>query len=266
MQTIWGAQAPDFSFLVAAEEIRNRETGPDSSMLESDSPALIAYALLQEEVTFAGVNSGPLLATHFPQQGNLSLEVSSQARSGMVRRKKHRATANGGTHGSHVPYRGRKRKTRPFFLVGLVLLVICICGSGVAIAGSQIYTTKYQDKEAMAQVGIKHLQTAVSLMQAWSKNPLDASSITRAQNEFASASAVFTQLDTDVQAYARYGSLIPGLGTRLNAALHIVPIATEISQAGVAGCEALTVIVSRLHEPFDSWPWNNAYRSLTGRQ
>ncbi len=87
-------------------------------------------------------------------------------------------------------------------------------------------------------------------MQAWSKNPLDASSITRAQHEFAAASAVFTQLDTDLQSYARYGTLIPGLSTRLNAALHIVPIATEISQAGVAGCEALNVIVSRMHEPF----------------
>ena len=245
-----GEHTPDFSSLIAAAESTKPETGPDSSMLESDSPALIAYALLQEELTFAGVNSGPLLATHFPQQGNLSSEVSSQARSGVVRHKKHRAAANGGTHGSHGSHRRRKRKTRPFFLVGLVLLVICICGSGVAIAGSQIYSTKYQDKEAMAQVGIRHLQTAVSLMQAWSKNPLNASTIARAQSEFATASALFTQLDSDVQAYARYGNLIPGLSTRLNAALHIVPIATEISQAGVAGCEALTVIVSRMHEPF----------------
>ena len=248
-----GEHTPDFSSLIAAAESTKPETGPDSSMLESDSPALIAYALLQEELTFAGVNSGPLLATHFPQQGNLSGEVSSQARSGVVRRKKHRAAANGDTHGSHSTHgshRRRKRKTRPFFLVGLVLLVICICGSGVAITGSQIYSTKYQDKEAMAQVGIRHLQTAVSLMQAWSKNPLNASTIARAQHEFATASAVFTQLDSDVQAYARYGNLIPGLSTRLNAALHIVPIATEISQAGVAGCEALTVIVSRMHEPF----------------
>ena len=247
-----GAETPDFSSLIAAAERTKPETGPDSSMLELDFPALIAYALLQEELTFAGVNSGPLLATHFPQQANLSGEVSSQARSGVVRRKKHRAVANGDTHGSHGTHRRRKRKTRPFFLVGLVLLIICICGSGVAIVGSQIYNTKYQNKEAMAQVGIKHLQTGISLMQAWSKNPLNASSITHAQSEFASASALFAQLDTDVQAYTRYGSLIPGLGTRLNAALHILPIATEISQAGVAGCEALTVIVSRLHQPFDT--------------
>src|SRR5205823_2455443 len=33
-------------------------------------------------------------------------------------------------------------------------------------------------------------------------------------------------------------------------ALKMVPIATEFSQAGVAGCEALDVIVSRMHEPF----------------
>ncbi len=242
-----GALTPDFSFTVAAEELTKLETGPDSSMLESDSPALIAYALIQEEVTFAVGNSGPLRPSPFPKQENLSVEGSSQGRSGVVRRKKHRVPVNDGSHGK---YRRRKRKTKPFFLVGLVLLIICICGSGVAIAGYQIYNAKYQDKEAMAQVGIQHLQKAVSLMQAWSKKPLDASSITRAQHEFATASAVFTQLDTDLQSYASYGNLIPGLNTRLNGALHIVPIATEISQAGVAGCEALYVIVSRMHEPF----------------
>ena len=188
MQTIWEHRHRTSRFLLRPRNCTKRETGPDSSMLESDSPALIAYALLQEEVTFAGVNSGPLLATHFSKQGNLSAEVSSQARPGVVRRKKHRALPMVERNGT---YRRRKRKTRPFFLVGLVLLIICICGSGVAIAGSQIYNTKYQNKEAMAQVGIKHLQTAVSLMQAWSKNPLDASSITRAQHEFAAASCCF---------------------------------------------------------------------------
>jgi serine/threonine protein kinase len=242
-----GAQTPDFSYIVAAEELTKPESGPDSSMLESDSPALIAYALLQEEVTFAGVHSGPLLPSHSPKQENHSEEVPSQGRSSVVRRKKQRVPANAGTHGRH---RGRKRKTRPLFLVGLVLLVLCICGSGVAIAGYQIYNTKYQNKEAMAQVGIEHLQTAVSLMQAWSKQPLNASSTIHAQHEFAAASAVFTQLNTDVQSYTRYGSLIPGLSTRLNTALHIVPIAMEVSHAGVAGCEALNVIVSRLHQPF----------------
>jgi serine/threonine protein kinase len=242
------AQAPDFSFMVAAEELTKAETGPDSSMLESDSPALIAYALMQEEVTFAGVNSGPLRTSPFPKQDSLPDEVSSQERPGVVHRKKHRVHANSESHGT---YRRRKRKRKPIFLAGLVLLVICICGSSVAIAGSQIYNTKYQNKVAMAQEGIKYLQSAITLMQAWSKNPLETSSITRAQHEFSEASAVFTQLDSDLQSYARFGALIPGMGTRLNSALHLVPIATEVSQAGVAGCEALNVIVSRFHEPFD---------------
>ncbi len=111
-----GAQTPDFSFLVAAEEHTKRETGPDSSMLESDSPALIAYALLQEEVTFAGVNSGPLLASHFPEQENLSVEVSSQARPGVVRRKKHRCACPMVERMAHIGDESAKRG-RFFWLV-----------------------------------------------------------------------------------------------------------------------------------------------------
>jgi len=172
-----------------------------------------------------------------------------QERAGVVHRKKRRVPANGETHDS---YRRRKRRKRPLLLASLVLLIICICGSGVAIAGDQIYNTKYQDKVAMAQVGIKHLQTAVALLKAWSKNPLNAAAITHAQNEFAASYVVFTQLDADLQTYANYGNVIPGLGTRLSAALHIVPIAAEISQAGVAGCQALELIVARMHEPFDT--------------
>ncbi|HXZ04225.1 MAG TPA: serine/threonine-protein kinase, partial [Ktedonobacteraceae bacterium] len=242
-------QAPDFSLIGAVEELTKSETGPDSSMLESDSPALIAYALMQEEMTFAGINSGPLPASRFPQQANRHVDLSLQERAGVVHRKKRRVPANGETHGT---YRRRKRRKRPLFLASLVLLIICICGSGVAIAGDQIYNTKYQDKVAMAQVGIKHLQTAVAVLKAWSKNPLNAADITLAQNEFAASYVVFTQLDADLQTYANYGNVIPGLGTRLSAALHIVPIAAEISQAGVAGCQALELIVARMHEPFDT--------------
>jgi serine/threonine protein kinase len=242
-----GSQTPDFSFVVPVEEHTRPDKGPDSSMLESDSPALIAYALMQEEVTFAGVSSGPLLSSAIAEQENLRVMVSSQERSGVVRRKKRRMPASGGTHGK---YRRRKRTSKAFSLVSLVLLLLCVCGSGVAIAGNQIYNAKYQDKVAMAQLGTKHLQTALSLLQALSKNPLDAPSVTHAQHEFAAASAVFTQLGTDLHSYAGVGTWIPGYSTRLKAALDVIPIALEISQAGVAGCGALNVIISRMSEPF----------------
>jgi Protein kinase domain/Protein of unknown function (DUF4012) len=243
-----GAQIPDGALLVAAEERMRAETGPDSAMLEADSPALIAYALLQEEVTFVGVHSGPLRASRFPEhEEHSSEERTSEGRTGVVGRQRRRVPADGGAHGF---YGGRRRTTRPLLLAGLLLLVLCMCGSGVALAGYQMYSAKYQNQVAAAQGGMQHLQRAVSLMRAWSNTPLDAATLTRARGEFAAAAAVFTQLDTEVEAYARYATAIPGLGPRLNAALHVVPIATAVSQAGVAGCEALAVMVSRVREPF----------------
>jgi len=245
-------QTLDFSALLQAGEQVQLDPGIDSETLESEVPALIAYALMQEEMTFTDVNSGPLLSPTIVGKEKPPVMEASDDRPFVVRRKKRRVSSRHvpSSNGTHGNYRRRKRKTRPFFLLGLVFLLVCVMGSGVAIAGSQIYNAKYQNKVAMAQMGIKHLQTAVSLVQAWSKNPLDAPLVTQAQQEFAAASAVFTQLDTDLQSYTGIGALIPGYSTRLNAALHVIPVAMEISRAGIAGCAALIVIVSRLHEPF----------------
>ena len=240
-------QTPDFSAMLQAGEQTKSDPGPDSATLESEVPALIAYALMQEEMTFAGVPSGPLLAPTTAGKAKPPVMESSEDRPFVVRRKKRRVPSSSGTHGTD---RRRKHKKRAFFRLGLVFLLVCVIGSGVAIAGYQIYNAKYQSETALAQVGIKHLQTAVSFVQAWPKNPLDTASVTRARQEFAAASTVFTQLDTDLQSYAGIGTLIPGSSTRLNAALHVIPVAMEISRAGIAGCAALNLIISRFHEPF----------------
>ncbi len=131
------------------------------------------------------------------------------------------------------------------FVLASIFLLVCIVWSGVAVAGYQKYNTTYQSEAALAKVGLKHLQTAATLIQAWSKKPLDVPSITTARREFVTASANFTQITTDLHPYTGVGTAIPGLNSRLSAALRIAAAATEISQAGVIGCDALTLITSR---------------------
>src|SRR6266700_5347517 len=143
----------------------------------------------------------------------------------------------------------RKRIARKFFLTVPVLLLVCILGSGVGIAGYQTFSATYRHEMSLAQSGLSHLQTAVSLLESWSKNTFDASPVLRAQHEFATAYTDLAQLDGDLQAYAGVAPLIPGLGSRFSAALHVVPLAMELSQAGIAGCDALKLIVTRFHEP-----------------
>lgn len=144
------------------------------------------------------------------------------------------------------------RKPRKLFLFLLIFLLVCVAGSGVGIAGYKTYNAQYHNDLAQAQAGIKHLQTALSLMQGLSKNPLDAPTVTQAQQEFAGASAVFTRLNTDLQSLPGIGTLIPVYGTRLSAALHLVPLAVEVSQAGMVGCAALNLIIDRFHNPLSA--------------
>jgi serine/threonine protein kinase len=240
-----------FPLVVPVEEHTRPVTGPDSSNLETDTPALIAYALMQQEVTFAGVSSGSLLSPTLPEQGKTPELVPSRAMPVVVRRKKRRVFASDTTHGTHSSRR-RRRRARSLFLVALLFLLSSLIGSSLVFAGYQIYHAKYQSEVTLAQTGTQHLQAALYLMEAWSKNPLAASSVTNAQQEFASASAVFTQLNTDLHASPGIASLIPGYTARLNAAFRVIPIALEISQGGIAGCDALNVILSRFHEPFDA--------------
>ena len=234
-------QTPELPMVGPAGKRTGLDAEPDVSIVEVEIPALIANATIQAEVT-------PPLSPAFPGEGKSPVKVSSQEGSPVSLRGER-----------HLPNKGRadgkdkrqKRKARTFSLVVLVFLLICTLGSGLAIVGYQTYK-KYQNDVVLAQVGIKHLQTALSLMQAWSKQPLDTPLVTHAQQEFAAASAAFARLDTDLQSFPGASTLIPAYGARLSAALRLVPVAMKISLAGVAGCDALNVIISRFHEPLST--------------
>src|SRR5258708_30388486 len=89
-------------------------------------------------------------------------------------------------------------------------------------------------------------------MHTESKQPRYPRLVPHAQQEFAAASAVFARLDTDLQSFPGASTLIPAYGARLSAALRLVPVALKISLAGVAGCDALNVIISRFHDPLST--------------
>ncbi len=148
----------------------------------------------------------------------------------------------------------RRKKRRKRKILGLspliaALLLVCLIGSGIATAAYGTYSAVYQSDYAQARVGLRHLDLGASLLQTWTKKPFDAAPVVRAQNEFKAASAVFVQLNSDAQSLPAAGTIIPGLGTRLNIALHLLPAAMEISSAGVIGCDALYVLISRFREP-----------------
>src|SRR5258707_12212640 len=81
---------------------------------------------------------------------------------------------------------------------------------------------------------------------------LDSPLLTPSQQEFARPSAVFTRTFNILHSFRGAIPLIPAYGARLSSALRLVPVAMKISLAGVAGCDALNVIISRFHEPLST--------------
>jgi hypothetical protein len=146
----------------------------------------------------------------------------------------------------------QKRKAKKFYVFTLLFLLLFVLGSVCSVVGYQRYNVQYHSALSLAQVGIKHLQTAAALLQALPKNPLDARTVSQAQREFSAASTNFVQLNNELQSLPGLSTLIPVYGSRLSAALRLVPLAIEVSQAGLAGCDALSLIITRFHDPLTS--------------
>jgi uncharacterized protein DUF4012 len=136
------------------------------------------------------------------------------------------------------------KKLYIFFLLTLALL----CGGD----GYQQYSGNYLRDLSLAQVGMQHLRTAETLLKMLPKNPFDAQSVSQAQHEFAASLAAFVQVDNDLKSLPGISTSIPVYGARLSAALHVLPIAIEVSQTGITGCNTLNLIISRFHNPLNA--------------
>ncbi len=125
-----------------------------------------------------------------------------------------------------------------FFLVSLLLPVV----------GSLLFAPRYQRDLALAQTGMQHLRDAETFLTALLQKPFDAQTVSQAQQAFSSASSTFAQLNDDLKSLPVIATLIPVYGTRLSVALHLVPFAVALSQAGVMGCDILNLVIARLQE------------------
>src|SRR6266446_2026033 len=142
------------------------------------------------------------------------------------------------------------KKLYIFFLLTLALL----CGGDAVLSvnGYQQYSGIYHRDLSLAQVGMQHLRTAETILKMLPKNPFDAQSVSQAQHEFAASLAAFVQVDNDLKSLPGISTSIPVYGARLSAALHVLPIAIEVSQAGITGCNTLNLLISRFHNPLSA--------------
>ena len=152
----------------------------------------------------------------------------------------------------HIRVQSKKRRPKKRdVLIGMLLLLVLL-GTGSSVAGFMMYhayNARYHTDLSLAQTGTQHLQKAEALLGTWSKRPLDTQLTGQAEIEFASAFKTFGQLNSDLRSLPAMIKQIPSYGTRLNAALHLVPLAMTLSQAGTTGCTILHILGSGLRDP-----------------
>ena len=145
-----------------------------------------------------------------------------------------------------------RQKAKKLYLLALVILLLAGTGSIGVFVAYQTYSADYRADMSLAQKGAQHLRTAASLLATFPSHPLETNIVSHAQNEFNSATSTFSTLDTNLKALPGIITLIPVYGSRLRAALSLASAATDISQAGSAGCALLDKLLSKFHDPLNS--------------
>lgn len=143
----------------------------------------------------------------------------------------------------------KKRLTRK----GIILRISILCAlllmiSGGAIVGLLEYQ-QYRNDLSQAQAGIQHLRDAEASLSRLSKNPFDTKSIAQAQQEFSSALSLFQQVGASLNALPGISTSVPLVGSKVTAAQHLLPLATEVSQMGVVACKTLNLLLPELRNP-----------------
>lgn len=147
------------------------------------------------------------------------------------------------------PVRRRKlthRKIVLFCCFGTFAVLVGLFGFTFHLYG--FYTSEYQQDISLAMDGSRHLQTAEGLIKNLDRGSFDTHNIAQLQQEFASAHTEFGKVKNDLEQIPGIATNEPRYGALLSAALKLVPIAYEVSQAGMIGCDALFTVISGLNE------------------
>jgi serine/threonine protein kinase len=147
----------------------------------------------------------------------------------------------------------RQKARRPYFVAcALFLLFFGTAGSLFSLNEYRTYSAKYQHDMSLAREGIQHLQRGVALFETLQQNPLDAPTVQKAHHEFTASLMILSQLDSELKSLPGISLSLPTYGARLSAALHLLPIAIEVSQVGTIACNTLDLLISRSHSSLNT--------------
>src|SRR5260370_27533013 len=150
--------------------------------------------------------------------------------------------------------RKRYRRSRPkkwlYILVGICLFLSAL-GIGLSIIEYPVLDNRYHKDLALAYTVAQDLQAAIALLQTIPHDLFNTKIVVDARHNFTDALTAFTQLNNHLTSIPDVLTFIPIYGTRLNAAKHLVPLAIDVAQAGLAGCTIVSTLTSRFHDPLN---------------
>jgi len=145
--------------------------------------------------------------------------------------------------------RSRRKKPRKGFLV--ICLFLIMFGIALPVIGYRVLDDRYQQDIVQAHAGAKQLEAGIALLRTLPHSSFNTKDVSTAQQDFKGALAVFSQLNGDVNLIPDVFTSLPSLGSRLHAAKHLLPLALDVATAGLAGCNIISTLVSRLHNPLN---------------
>jgi len=146
----------------------------------------------------------------------------------------------------HKTPRSKKRHV----LIGSLLLLFLISSTSVVV-GYLTYQT-YHNDFLLAQTGMQHLRSAMTLLASLQEQPFALQTVERAHQEFTDALSDTQTLQAELTKFSGIANLTPVYGPRLKAAIHLSALAVDASQAGIGGCEMLEIVFTRLGSPFNT--------------
>jgi Protein of unknown function (DUF4012) len=143
-----------------------------------------------------------------------------------------------------------KSRRKRFLVLLFVCLTLFLSGSSL-LAYVQISST-YHHYFALAQTGTLHLRNGVKLLESLQEHPFESQTIEHARQEFADALSETQAIKQAIANYAGIAGVVPILGPKLEAAIHLSALAVNLSQAGMNGCDLLGILLPHFRNPLNA--------------
>lgn len=131
-----------------------------------------------------------------------------------------------------------------------ILLLLCISGSVLTLDTYQTVQGSYRQSMSLALGGLQHLHMGQVLLSSLAQHTFDISLVAQARREFVAGSDAFKQVNSALRTMPGASSMVPVYSQRLWVSLHLVPLAMQLSQAGIFSCDMLNVLITKFHNPF----------------